>query len=77
MMRSKKNEDERKEKINKKYAKLFEGKESKFKTALDAKRAGGKKGLELSEKELKEWNTTKSDEVQHGISLINIKIIKK
>tara|TARA_Y100001970_G_scaffold294296_1_gene450015 strand:- start:8384 stop:11872 length:3489 start_codon:yes stop_codon:yes gene_type:complete len=51
------------------YAKKFEGKDTEFKTALDAKRGGGKRGAKLEDNEIKNWNEKDADEVQKQISL--------
>ena len=51
------------------YAKKFEGKDTEFKTALDAKRGGGKRGAKLEDNEIKNWNEKEADEVQKEISL--------
>ena len=67
-----KSDDERKEKLIK-YSQLFEGKDTKFKTALDAKRAGGKSGERLSDNEIKIWNSKKSDEIQDKICIYKYK----
>ena len=56
-----------------KYSKLFEGKDTKFKTALDAKKAGGKGGLRLNDTEIKEWDSNKADEIQKKICLYKYK----
>ena len=71
-----KSDDERKEKLIK-YSQLFEGKDTKFKTALDAKRAGGKSGERLSDKEIKIWNSKKSDEIQDKICIYKYKSNKE
>lgn len=49
------------------YAKKFEGKNTEFKTALDAKKGGGKKGAMLSPDEIKNWNESESEIVQYDI----------
>ncbi len=50
------------------YAKKFEGKDTIFKTPIEAKRAGGKSGMRLESDEIKEWNINTSDKIQYQIS---------
>jgi predicted NAD-dependent protein-ADP-ribosyltransferase YbiA (DUF1768 family) len=54
------------------YSKTFEGTDSEYKTGLDAKKAGGKKGFELTSDEIKKWNE-KSMEIQYNICKYKIK----
>tara|TARA_Y100000389_G_C17422130_1_gene497347 strand:- start:1277 stop:1654 length:378 start_codon:yes stop_codon:yes gene_type:complete len=50
------------------YASKFVGTEPKYKTALDAKRAGGKKGKALDDSEIVQWNSL-SMSSQHKICI--------
>ena len=49
------------------YSEKFQGINTIFKTSKDAKKAGGKKGLLLSEVELNYWNKNIAEEIQYKI----------
>ena len=55
------------------YSENFQGENPRFKTPLDAKRAGGKSGMRLTPEELKEWNAKTAEEVQYEISKYKLK----
>lgn len=50
------------------YARKFQGEDPEFKTAREAKKAGGKSGLRLTPDELEEWNKKTGERVQYDIS---------
>lgn len=60
-------EDGKLELIN--YAKKFEGKDTEFKKASDAKKSGDKKEAKLENNEIKKWKEKDADEVQKEICL--------
>ena len=60
-------EDRKIELIN--YAKKFEGKDTEFKKASDAKKSGDKKEAKLENNEIKKWKEKDADEVQKDICL--------
>jgi predicted NAD-dependent protein-ADP-ribosyltransferase YbiA (DUF1768 family) len=60
------------------YSLIFEGKDTKLKKSNDAKKAGGRKGLELNNQEREIWNKL-SENIQYKISMYkyeNYDIIK-
>ena len=60
-------EDGKLELIN--YAKKFQGKDTEFKKASDAKKSGDKKEAKLENNEIKKWKEKDADEVQKEICL--------
>ncbi len=63
---------EERKKLLLEYAKKFEGENPHFKSSLDAKKGGGKKGCILEKDELSLWDTKFSYDVQKIISLYKL-----
>ena len=69
---SKKCDKNRKLKLRE-YSKNFLGENTIYNKAIDAKKAGGKKGLLLHDYELKDWNNIFSEKIQKKICKYKIK----